>query len=440
VHLYFEGSSAGDFNVQNCYSNTGTQVGGTVPTTWSGHAPVRLVSGAVSDSSFAKTPMNGILALDSTNNRLYARIGGTWKLMTTILDATATDIQPLGTQAAGSVGQAADAGHVHAMPRLDQISAPTASVALNGQKITGLANGSAATDAAAFGQVLPLTGGSLTGALSISSTAASTKSLDVSNTASDLVGRFTTTSSGSGGNTQPVVGAIGADTSNRAFGAEVSGDTSFRWVVFTDGKQEWGAGSSRDTNLYRGSADVLATDDNLDVISNALGITKPSAHSYVAWTFDPANASSGKAGTAGVIYLAALYVQKAATVTKLTWGINTAGATATAGQNFVGLYSSAGTRLASVGVDARVTTTGAFTETISASVTPGLYYLAFLFNASTMPQVYRGGDLNSTLVNFNLSGASLRFATNSTGQTSLPSSLTLSSNAASQFVYWGAIG
>lgn len=37
--------------------------------------------------------------------------------------------------------------------RLDQISAPTAAVALNGQKITGLADGTAATDAATKGQV-----------------------------------------------------------------------------------------------------------------------------------------------------------------------------------------------------------------------------------------------------------------------------------------------
>jgi phage-related tail fiber protein len=53
--------------------------------------------------------------------------------------------------------------------RLDQLAAPTAAVALNAQKITGLANGSAAQDAAAFGQIptaLPpngAAGGVLTG-------------------------------------------------------------------------------------------------------------------------------------------------------------------------------------------------------------------------------------------------------------------------------------
>jgi hypothetical protein len=46
--------------------------------------------------------------------------------------------------------------------RLDQMAAPTAAVAFNAQKITGLANGTAAQDAAAFGQIpttLPPNGG-----------------------------------------------------------------------------------------------------------------------------------------------------------------------------------------------------------------------------------------------------------------------------------------
>jgi hypothetical protein len=41
------------------------------------------------------------------------------------LDTTSSDIQPLGVRSAGSTGLAADAGHVHAMPRLDQVSAPS---------------------------------------------------------------------------------------------------------------------------------------------------------------------------------------------------------------------------------------------------------------------------------------------------------------------------
>ncbi|HEV2403741.1 MAG TPA: hypothetical protein VGS08_06100 [Candidatus Saccharimonadales bacterium] len=73
------------------------------------------------------------------------------------LDGTASDIQPLGTQAAGNSGLAADAKHVHPMPRLDQVSTPQANVSMTtggtAYKITNLANGSIASDAAAFGQI-----------------------------------------------------------------------------------------------------------------------------------------------------------------------------------------------------------------------------------------------------------------------------------------------
>jgi hypothetical protein len=172
----------------------------------------------------------------------------------------------------------------------------------------------------------------------------------------------------------------------------------------------------------------------------SLGMATPADQGLAAWTFDPALPASGKAGIAGTQYLAAVYVPRRITATKLMWGINTAGASPVAGQNFVGLYNAAGTRLASVGVDARVTTTGVFTETISVDLAPGLYWVAFVFNASTMPQVYRGNDLNATLANANLAAANLRFATNGTGRTSLPTTITPGSNVAAQFVYWAAVG
>jgi hypothetical protein len=80
-----------------------------------------------------------------------------------MLDATSTDITALGTRAAGSIGKAADAGHIHPMPTLNQISSPTTAVGLNAQKITNLANGSVSSDAAAFGQI-PIVGSAGSGA------------------------------------------------------------------------------------------------------------------------------------------------------------------------------------------------------------------------------------------------------------------------------------
>lgn len=43
-------------------------------------------------------------------------------------------------------------------------------------------------------------------------------------------------------------------------------DTQYRWQVFADGLMRWGSGAAtQDTNLYRGGADILQTDDSLDV-------------------------------------------------------------------------------------------------------------------------------------------------------------------------------
>ena len=133
-------------------------------------APVVSVAGKVGAVTLATTDLtdvsvttplnNQVLTYDSTNNK--------WVNQTPAvgiqLDTTASDIQALGVQAAGSIGKAADSGHVHTMPRLDQVSAPLGSVSLNSQKVTNLANGSVSSDAANFGQV-PTSAGSIGGLL-----------------------------------------------------------------------------------------------------------------------------------------------------------------------------------------------------------------------------------------------------------------------------------
>lgn len=74
------------------------------------------------------------------------------------LQGTPGNIQPLSASGpvAGNSGTAADGEHAHGMPRLDQILNPTASVAMNSQKLTGLARGSAATDSVYMGQLIPM--------------------------------------------------------------------------------------------------------------------------------------------------------------------------------------------------------------------------------------------------------------------------------------------
>lgn len=196
------------------------------------------------------------------------------------------------------------------------------------------------------------------------------------------------------------------------------------------------------TFVYNNGVTVDGTTNSLHVPGHAIGLPKPSEHGLVGWSFDPANAVSGTAGTAQTLYLASIYVSRPASITKILWGINTGGAGAVAGGNYVGLYSATGTLLASVGVDSSVATTGLITSTVTATaITPGRYWVGLLFNATAMPQLYRAGFLNATLANAGITTASnYRFATNGTGLTTLPTTITPSSNALAQNTYWVAIG
>lgn len=190
----------------------------------------------------------------------------------------------------------------------------------------------------------------------------------------------------------------------------------------------------------RPSVYTYSTPVALDVTTQALGVIQPRSHGAIAWTGDPATVSTGQAGTAGTVYLARLDVPRTVTATKLYWGINVAGSGVTSSQNFIGLYNQTGTRLANVGIDARITSTGLFTETISAALTPGLYWVGLVINATGMPQVYRHASfLTATLLTFNQGTTNFRWATNATSQTSLPSPLTVASNSAAQYDFFAAI-
>lgn len=134
-------------------TNLGLGTAATISSTAGGD-----LSGTLPSPTVAK--LNGITLPSSapaTGNVLTATSSSATAWQTpaagVTLDTTSSDITPLGTQAAGAIGKAADAGHVHTMPRLDQVANPTADVSLNSHKLTNLTNGTAATDAAAFGQI-----------------------------------------------------------------------------------------------------------------------------------------------------------------------------------------------------------------------------------------------------------------------------------------------
>lgn len=78
----------------------------------------------------------------TTGANTATRVGANLLAITTdalyIEDLSAIAPPALGVAAVGTSGSPARADHVHVMPRLDQVSAPTAAVAMNAQALTGL--------------------------------------------------------------------------------------------------------------------------------------------------------------------------------------------------------------------------------------------------------------------------------------------------------------
>jgi len=260
--------------------------------------------------------------------------------------------------------------------------------------------------------------------------------------------------------TYPGVGDDGLGNNSPQYGLSVSGSTAVSYgscslhaatAGFIDGGSNTrisrGIGvvertgtTAAPTDVVRGLQTYGPTGSSVRTDGNVFGMVQPANHGLIAWTVDPALVLGSKLMVNGTLYLAGLYVTQPTTATKLFWGIGGAGVTATAGQNFIGLYDSTGTRLANVGIDGRVTSSGMFTETISVALTTGMYWVGIVVNAATAPQIWRSGDLNATITNVGITTASQkRFATNGTGLTSLPANITPSSNTDSQFTIWAAI-
>lgn len=164
------------------------------------------------------------------------------------------------------------------------------------------------------------------------------------------------------------------------------------------------------------------------------GDSVPQDHGLETWTHDPYNGASSALLVNGRIYLVRMNVRRAATVSTVWWSIATPGATPTAGQNWVGLYSSSGARLATTNVDASVAGSGAQATAITPqSLAAGTFvWAAFVFNAATPPTVVRGASFEST-PNVNLPATALRSAVNGSG-TTLPASITPGSNTTSNAI------
>jgi hypothetical protein len=170
---------------------------------------------------------------------------------------------------------------------------------------------------------------------------------------------------------------------------------------------------------------------------------RPSGQNWKAWTFDPATNLVAQVLTSGLLEMVKLPIRIDTTITNIIVGITTAGSGLTAGQNWAGLYNSAGTLLSQTADQSTAwTTTGRKDMALAApqAVTAGDYYVAFVSNGTTPPQMPRGSNLGigSDLVNGGLTPSTARYATAGT-VTTLPASVTMGTRTPAARSWWLAV-
>jgi len=172
----------------------------------------------------------------------------------------------------------------------------------------------------------------------------------------------------------------------------------------------------------------------------------PSDQNLIAWSYDPALPTNSTAlSTSGVVHLVKVVLRYAATITNVLYQINTIGSGLTASESFAGIYDSTGTLRGTSASQstAWAATTGLYTTALTASYSApaGVYFVAFVCNGTTGPALARLNGLAgaSSTINAGLTAANYRFAINGTGNTTLPSSITLSSNTQEGVSYWAAL-
>ncbi len=105
------------------------------------------------------------------------------------------------------------------------------------------------------------------GKVTVGGTAGTAGSLLVNRASTGTAFTIDTYQAAAGGTGTTAYQALTKDVTSRVINSLVATDVTARFVLFADGKVEWGPGGStaRDTNLYRSAADTLTTDDSLTV-------------------------------------------------------------------------------------------------------------------------------------------------------------------------------
>jgi len=192
-------------------------------------------------------------------------------------------------------------------------------------------------------------------------------------------------------------------------------------------------------NLVGGANITLSQSANNITVSAPSEAWLPADNGLLGAAFDPASCGdNGSQPISGTVYLIAVNLRTATTITHLNAVIGVAGSGLTSNRNFLGLYSSTGTRLA---ITANQSTAWATAGDVDAALTSsysaaaGLYYVAILATGTTTPYFACGSKFGANFTPGN-ANATFRFARGPASQTSLPSTITMGSLVQDANSYW----
>jgi len=200
--------------------------------------------------------------------------------------------------------------------------------------------------------------------------------------------------------------------------------------------------SSGALSLYGGANITLSQNANAVTVSAPSEAWLPADNGLLGAAFDPAACGdNGSQPISGTVYLIAVNLRVATTISHLNAVIGVAGSGLTSNRNFLGLYSASGTRLA---VTSNQSTAWASAGDVDAALTSsynaaaGLYYVALLANGTTTPYFAAGSKFGANFTPGNANDV-FRFARGPSSQTSLPSSINMNSLVQDANSYWAGV-
>jgi hypothetical protein len=313
-----------------------------------------------------------------------------------------------------------DADHMtdYSNVALSKWGAAAANVAMGSNKITGLADGTASDDAAAFGQVSVKANSAIT----ISTTAPLSGGGDLSANRTLTIADGTTSVKGA---VQLTDSTSSTSTTTAATPNSVKTAYDLAAAALPKSGGTMSGAIAMGSNRITGLALPGASTDPL-IASQSMGAPSPSIHaggSYPlkAWNADPANCALSSASvsmTSQIEFFTAITIPYTMTLNQI-WVYQIQGATyqATGGYYALGIYDTSGNLLATTGNAQPSGFTGltgplAWTLTSAYAIAQGNYMIGFLYYSGTgagtptTPALGRLNSNNATQINMNCPTAS----------------------------------